>query len=85
MRKLYCTVAIPKFTYVAADVWFTIIPRQEGKKKTTGWVGAACKLTSVQRIATIAIMGAIRMTGTDILEAHANVMPIELLILNISY
>jgi hypothetical protein len=84
MRRLYCAVAIPKFIYVA-DVWFTPIQRHEGKKKETGLVGAARKLTSVQRIATIAITGAMRTTATDILEAHANVMPIELLMLNTCY
>ena len=84
MRQLYSTVAILKFTY-AADIWFTPVQRHVGKKKATGSVGVVRKLTSVQRIATIAITGAMKTTVTDILEAHANIILIELLLLHACY
>jgi ribonuclease HI len=84
MRQLYCAVAIPKFSY-AADVWYTPIHRPEGKKKARGSVSVVRKLTSLQRIATIAITGAMRTTATDTLEVHANIMPVELLLLNVCY
>jgi hypothetical protein len=84
MRQLYTAVAIPKFTY-AADIWFTPVRRLAGRKKATGSVGVVRKLTSVQRIATIAITGAMKTTATDVLEAHANILPIELLLLHVCY
>jgi ribonuclease HI len=84
MRQLYCAVAIPKFTY-AADIWFTPVHRAEGGKRATGSVGVVRKLTSVQRLATIAITGAMRTTASDTLEAHANVQPIELLLAGVCF
>ena len=84
MRLLYCTVAIPKFTY-AADVWYTPVQKKEGRKKAKGSVGLVCKLTSVQQLATIAITGAMCITASDTLKAHANVLPIELLLLGICH
>jgi hypothetical protein len=84
MRQLYTAVAIPKFTY-AADVWFTPIQRQAGRRRASGLVGVVRKLTSVQRMATIAITGAMKTTATDVMEAHANILPIELLMLYVCY
>ena len=84
MRQLYCTVAIPKFTY-AVDVWYTPVQKKEGRKKAKGSVGLVHKLTSVQRLATSAITSAMHTTASDILEAHANVLPIELLLLGICH
>ena len=55
MRQMFCVVALPKMTY-AADVWYT---RQEGAKKTSGSVGITKRLTSVQRIASTVITGAL--------------------------
>ena len=84
MRQLYCTVAIPKFTY-AVDVWYTPVQKKEGRKKAKGSVGLVHKLTSVQWLATSAITSAMHTTASDILEAHANVLPIELLLLGICH
>src|SRR6266481_10151072 len=39
----------------------------------------ACKLTSVQHIATTTITGALRTSATDTMELHANLFPVELL------
>ena len=78
MRQLYCAVAIPKFTY-AADVWYVPVMRRPQQAKATGSVGVMKRLASIQRIATTAISGALCTTATDVMEAHVNVMPIELL------
>ena len=78
LRRLYRAVAIPKATYTA-DVWFTPIHSPPGAKKRLGSVGAANRLTRVQRQAAIAITGCFRTTATDYAEAHADLMPIELL------
>ena len=79
LRRLYKAVAIPKAAY-AADVWFTPIQSPPGAKRRTGSVWAANRLTRVQRQAAIAITGCFRTTATDYVEAHANLMPVELLL-----
>jgi hypothetical protein len=79
LRRLYRAVAIPKITY-AADVWFTPIHLPPGAKRRLGSVGAANRLTRVQRQAAIAITGCFRTTATDYAEAHANLMPIDLVL-----
>lgn len=79
LRRLYKAVAVPKATY-AADVWFTPILSPPGAKKRLGSVGAANRLTRVQRQAALAITGCFRTTATDYAEAHANLVPIELLL-----
>lgn len=79
MRQLYQTVAILKFTY-AANIWFH--PLFKGNSTETLQRGSkriAERLTSVQRIATLSITGAMCTTPTDSLEAHANLLPIPLL------
>ena len=79
LRQLYRAVAIPKITY-AADVWYTLIHRPTGAKRRLGSVGAANHLTRVQRQAAIAITGCFRTTATYYAEAHANLMPIDLVL-----
>ena len=74
-------MAIPKITY-AADVWFTPLQRKEGRRKPAGSVGLVQKLTSIQRIVAIAITWAMCLTVTDPLEMHANIRPMELLLLD---
>jgi hypothetical protein len=73
MRQLYISVIIPKIQY-AADVWITPLDRKSNAKKTAGSVSAIRRLSSVQRIATLAITGAMRSTATNVLEAHANIL-----------
>ncbi|KAF7773567.1 hypothetical protein Agabi119p4_5734 [Agaricus bisporus var. burnettii] len=77
MRQLYLGVAIPKMTY-AIDVWYEPPYLKEGAKKRTGSVKALKKLTSLQRIAAIAITGGLRTTPNDILDAHAGLLPCHL-------
>lgn len=43
------------------------------------------RLTSVQRIAALCITRAMKITATDLLEVHANLLPIPLLLQNTCY
>jgi hypothetical protein len=61
-----------------AEVWFTPVHKLEVAKRATGSVGVVHKLTSIQRLAIIAIMVVIKTTAMDTLEAHMNILPIEL-------
>jgi hypothetical protein len=81
MRQLYQAVAIPKMIY-AADLWFSPAYRDGSDTPQKGSLGTAKRLTSVQRIALLTITGAMRSTATDLLEVHANVLPITLLLQN---
>jgi ribonuclease HI len=78
IRQLYTTVAIPIFTY-AADVWFTDIHPSSSGLIRLGSVALVKKLSAVQRQATRLITGSLRTAAGDVLESHANLLPIELL------
>ena len=78
MRQLYNTVAIPAFTY-AADVWFTPIRPSPNCNKHTGSVTIVKCLIPVQRKATKTITGALNTTASDVLDTHANLLPVDLL------
>jgi ribonuclease HI len=69
---------VPKMTY-AADVWYMPIYKLKDKTRKSGSVTVTRKLTTIQRMATLAIMGALHTTATDILDLHANLLPVELL------
>jgi ribonuclease HI/exonuclease III len=77
MRQMYISAAVAKMTY-AADVWYTpITVNSRGRK--TGSAGVTKKLASVQRSAALTITGALRSTATDVLDIHANLLPMDLL------
>jgi ribonuclease HI len=78
MRQLYNTVAIPAFTY-AADIWFTGIRVAPSRLKRIGSVSLAKKLSSVQRRVAKLITGTLDTAAGDVLEAHSNLLPIDLL------
>ena len=81
MRQLYSAVAIPKMTY-AADVWFTLPHYANAEaKKRSGSVKFIKRLTSAQRRMTITMLGAMRTTAGDVLNAHAYLPPPHLLFL----
>lgn len=84
MHQLYHAVAIPKMLY-AADMWFTPAFRDGSDVPQRGSLGVVKRRTTVQRIALLAITGAMRSTATDILEVHANVLPMTLLLQNICH
>ena len=83
MQQLYQAVAIPSFMY-AADVWFTPVQR-DGSGRSSGSAGVARKLTTVQRMATTAVTGALRTTATDVMEVHENLLPVELMMNRICF
>jgi hypothetical protein len=75
IRRLYVAVAIPRIFY-AADVCLVAGPRM-------GKIGGAAlvrRLGAIQWKAAMAITGAMRTTATDTLDAHANLMPVPVLI-----
>jgi hypothetical protein len=63
------------------SIWLTPMTRSlVGGLKSKGSVGAATKLNRVQRMASIHITGAMRTTAQDVLNVHADLCPIDLLI-----
>ena len=77
MRQLYLSVALPKITY-GLDVWYTPPSKPAGCTKNTGSVGALRNLEKAQRLATTAITGTMRSAPTDLLDAHAGLLPMDL-------
>lgn len=77
IRRLYVSVAIPKMTY-ASDVWFTpITSRPNGTIE--GSRGFAKRLGKVQRVAALKITGTLRSSPNDLLDLHADLWPVKLL------
>jgi ribonuclease HI/exonuclease III len=84
MRRLYLAVALPKIAY-GLDIWYSPPTKQAGAVRNTGSVGVLKSLQKLQRIATLAITGALRSTPTDLLDAHAGVLPMELALLKVCH
>lgn len=78
-RRLYLAVAVPSMLY-AADVFLNPTPAPSRRQSTTGSVQAVRRLTQVQRQAAILITGAMRTTATDVMESHANLLPMTALV-----
>lgn len=78
IRQLYNTVAVPAFTY-AADVWYTGIHQSPSGRKRLGSVAVTKKLIPVQRRAAKLVTGSLSTTAGDVLDAHANLLPVDLL------
>ncbi|KAG9223182.1 hypothetical protein CCMSSC00406_0000129 [Pleurotus cornucopiae] len=76
LRQLYLAVAIPKLTY-ALDVWYTPVRLPAGRKRRVGSVRTLKILTKAQRVAALAISGAMRTTANDVLDLHASLPPLE--------
>src|SRR6266481_8815110 len=76
---MYNAVAVPKITY-AADMWYTPKHKKVGARKNSGLVGITNRLASVQRMATLAITGAMHTTATDMLDLHAGIWPMDLML-----
>jgi ribonuclease HI len=79
MLQLYLTVAVPRFTY-AADVWYRPVPPKQDHQRRTGSIHITKKLNTIQCRATIAVVGGMRTTAGDTLEAHANIFPPHLML-----
>jgi hypothetical protein len=69
----------------AADIWFTNVCRPNGSFKRLGSVKVIRKLTSAQHRVTKLVTGALSTTAGDILEAHANLLSIDLLLNKITF
>jgi hypothetical protein len=77
---LYIAAAIPAMLY-GTSAWITPINRGgEGRKKARESVGTVAKLRQVQRMAAIHITGGLHSSPLDLLDVHADILPIELLI-----
>ena len=79
MQQLYNAVAVPKMTY-AADVWYTPVYLHAGRERHCSSVGITSRLASVQCLASTAIMGTLHSTVTDVLDLHANLLLVELML-----
>jgi ribonuclease HI/exonuclease III len=86
MRQLYLAIAVPRMLD-AADVFLGSQQRPHKRNNNTnpntpirGARGLIRPLIQVQRRATIMITGALRTTATDILNAHADLLPLPLII-----
>jgi len=75
-RRLYYSVAIPSMLY-AADVWCPQSASPPNTKKKAGMKAAIRKMEAVQRKAALMATGALRTTPTDLLFAHANMLPLR--------
>ena len=81
MRQLYLAVAAPKMTY-AVEVWYTLPHKSTpGNTKRTGSIKFTKGIQSAQRRAVITMLGAMRTTAGNILNAHALIPPPHLLFL----
>lgn len=79
MCQLYLAIAVPKMLY-AVDLWFSPIFCSSTNTLQRGSIGVAKHISSVQRLAAIAITSAMRTTATDALKVHANLLPTTLLL-----
>ena len=84
MRQLYLAVALPKITY-GLDIWYSPPLKPPGATRNTGSVGTLRCLQKVQCTATLAITGALGTTPTDLLDAHAGVLPMELILAKVCH
>jgi ribonuclease HI len=78
VRQLYNTVAVPAFTY-AADVWYMGIHKPADSSKNRGSVAVTNRLVSVQRRVAKLITGSLSSTAGDVMDAHANLLPVDIL------
>ena len=76
VRRLFYSVAAPSMLYTA-DVWCTQPARRPGTKTARGMGVAIQKMESVQRKAALQATGALRTTPSDLLFAHADMLPLR--------
>ena len=77
-KQLYNTVAVPRFTY-GAEVWYTYLHKPESAIKARGSIAITNKLRSMQRKVAKSITGGLSTTAGDTMDAHAYILPIDLL------
>ena len=84
MCQLYIVVAIPKMTY-AIDVWYTPPTKEADQRRSTGLVGVLCQIMKLQRLTSLAIVGGMKSTPMDLLDMHASLLPVKLMLLCICH
>jgi len=83
-KRLFISVALPKILY-ALDVWCipsddpVLGPKANGSSKVTK------QISSIQRAGALAILGGLRTSPTDVLDAYAHLLPAPLLIRKACY
>ena len=83
-HQLYNTVPVPAFTY-ASDLWYTPPFKQAHSQKSSGSVADTKSLQSIQGTRSRYITRGIQGTTYDILEAHTNLPPVDLLFRKIQF
>ena len=78
VQQLYNTVTVPTFTY-AADIWYTSTHLSSTGKKYLSSIVITKKLIPVQHQAAKLITGALNTTAGNVLDAHANLLSVDLL------
>ncbi|KNZ73602.1 hypothetical protein J132_10747 [Termitomyces sp. J132] len=84
MSRLYIAVAILRLTY-AAEVWYLPVHRKIDAKKNRVLAGFTRKMESIQQIAALKITGTMRMSPTDMIEIHAGLLLMSLLIAKVCH
>ena len=79
IHQLYNMVAVPAFTYTS-DVWYIPPFKLTHKRNSLGSVSVTKILHSVQGQVAQFITGGLKGTAYDILEAHAYIPPVDLLL-----
>ncbi len=79
VRRLYLSVVVLSMLY-AADTFLTPIRKLAGHTRKHGSAGNIRRLTQIQRQALLVMTGALRTSPTDALEAHARLLPFDLLV-----
>ncbi|SJL06791.1 uncharacterized protein ARMOST_10133 [Armillaria ostoyae] len=77
MRLTYISIAIPRILY-AADVFLNPQRRMKKKRKDgKSSIRTVNCLSSIQRKAAILITGGMQTTAADVLDIHANLLPMQ--------
>ena len=84
MRWLYLTVTVPKMMY-GLDIWYSPLCLEPGKNRNSSSVKALKEFSKLQQIAALATTGALQLTPTDLLDAHAGLLPMDLLLKKICF
>ena len=82
--QLYNTVAVPAFTY-ASDIWYIPPIKWPHSQISCGSVSDTKSLQSTQGTAARYIIGGIHGTAYDMLEAHADLPPANLLFCKVQF
>jgi hypothetical protein len=76
-RRLYISMALPHILY-AVDVWCLSERGAWTRVSRIGPAKALNQIITIQRAGVLAIIGSLRTSATDTLNAHAHLLPAEL-------